>query len=231
MIDVTRDPTPPTSLAAKPKEWGDDVIAALHRDFLRKCYLCETWVEQGTFTVDHRRPKTLFQELEHAWTNLFPACTLFNCNGRRLKATYPSGGLLDPAADENVETRVYQQLENPSALLDSNAAKITFKPAQSDDIAAVNTAIELDRIHNGTGSSKGGQRAARALRGHINKWAVAIGDHLRQLDTLPANAPERAAHAQALRRLLARDAPYYMLMRSYFGPLPQVQALLDGPTP
>lgn len=57
MIDIQRRAKPPTSLAKKKKYDGPDVLLALREDFLEKCYLCETPITKGTFTVDHRIPQ------------------------------------------------------------------------------------------------------------------------------------------------------------------------------
>jgi len=225
MIDVIRSGEP-ASLAAKQSPWGDDVIDALHLDFLGKCYLCETKIVPGTFTVDHRRQRNHSPELEHSWHNLFPACNLHNCNGRR-EQSYPVGGLIDPAANGDVESRVQQQLSDPTMVLGNTEATFLFAATCAADSEAVNTARELDRIHNGTGSYKPAQRTAKALRSTILRHVGWIAEELRTLERLPTASPERDERLKNLRKLFARDAPYFMLVRSCFATLPAAQSFLD----
>ena len=103
MIDVKRTLVAPAAVAR-----GDlrdpEVLRTLHRDFLEKCYLCESCVTLGGFEVDHRVPRSEDPSRELDWTNLFPICE--GCNKRRQKTT-PPGGLLDPASvDGSIAARV-----------------------------------------------------------------------------------------------------------------------------
>jgi len=230
MIDVTRAAEAPASLAANDRYDGEDVITTLHRDFLGKCYLCETSIQLGTFTIDHRKPQgeRQFPELRCAWTNLFPTCNTHRCNERR-KKRYPPGGLLDPG--DGVEARLHQRLERPSAVLASAAASLSFAAAQAGDVAAENTAAELDRIHNGTDASGPARRTASALRGAILLHVELIAQKLRDLQTEAADASDRALRIAELRVLFSRRAPYTMLVRSCLAGLPAARELFDDVPP
>ncbi len=199
MIDVTRREAAPASLAANDRYDGADVVEALHADFLGKCYLCETKVEPGTFTINHRKPQGpgQFPELRCAWTNLFPTCNTHNCNGRRQRL-YPDGGLLDPGGGHRVEERIAQRLEHPSAVLASADTRFVFEAIREDDTAAANTAEELARIHAGTGSSPPAQRTAGALRGTILAHVKLIAQKLRELQRRRRGRP-RSPDARAAR--------------------------------
>lgn len=226
MIDVTRPAEAPASLAARNRYNGDDVREALHALFLEKCYLCETPVGLGTFEVDHRRPQGQDEEQRFAWENLFPTCTEYKCNQRREK-TYPAGGLLDPG--QGVESRISQRFEYSlsSNFRSTGSASIVFLPLDPADIPARNTAAELDRIHNGTGSTAAA--AARDLR-------IKIQDHVASVihaafdfvNPDPAADLRKKQEAEARMRLfVSRRAPYSMLVRSVFERSPSIKALFD----
>jgi hypothetical protein len=226
MIDVTRRAKPPASLAADKRYDGADVVEALHQDFLGKCYLCETPIQPGTFTIDHRKPKGegQFPELRCAWPNLFPTCNTHRCNERRTKL-YPAGGLLDPGGGHRLEARIHQRLERPSGVLASGEARFVFGAVSQDDKAAANTAEELRRLHAGEGSSPPAQRTANALRGAILAHVRLVAEKLRGLEG--AQGSERVERSRELRMLLSRKAPYTTLVRSCFDHRPEAQALFD----
>lgn len=229
MIDVDRKSEPiPTSLRGD-KYDGLDVKQALHRVFLGKCYLCETHVEAGTLSIDHRRPQGDRSERRHDWENLFPTCYVHNCNGRRLKK-YPDGGLLDPSKGE-VEGRLRQDYGGmPSRVLASAQcnSQIHFEAVAAEDAAARNTAIELDRIHNGTGSYDNAQLTAIALQRSISMRVLEVAERVRKLDTARLEASAEVAQARLeLQILFSRRAPYTMLVRSVFAHRPDLRALFD----
>jgi hypothetical protein len=228
VIDVERPRDAPVSLVARRDYRARDVLLALHAAFFGKCYLCETPVVLGTFTVDHRRGRGDFPELEHVWSNLFPACTEYNCNGRREKK-YPEGGLLDPG--EGVEQRVAQQLVRIVSPMLSHAGQsaLVFRAQRPGDVAAENTARELDRIHNGTGSTA--TDTADSLRAEILGHVTAIAPLVYEYAMLAADPGADAAALHELRwrvaRIVSRRAPYSMLVRSCFAPLDAVRVLFD----
>jgi len=77
MFKVTRSFPPPESLTAKRSYAGDDVLEALNRDFLGKCYICETQ-EPLSLNVEHFVAHEGDEELTYSWDNLFLSCA--RCN-------------------------------------------------------------------------------------------------------------------------------------------------------
>ncbi|XXY47443.1 hypothetical protein WME91_46320 [Sorangium sp. So ce269] len=230
MIDVHRPAEAPASLGEGKRCTGADVLEALHHVFLGKCYLCETPIAVGTFEVDHRRPRSdqRFTHLICAWDNLFPTCTTFDCNQRRRKR-YPDGGLLDPG--QGVEHRILQRIEGAVSisLRKAGTVDIVFRATEPADSAAVNTAEELDRIHNGTHSSAA--LKADALRLAILEHVSSVSLEVYRLVSLSAGPTlERAVlddQRQRVQALVSRRAPYAMLVRSVFASLELVRALFD----
>ncbi|MBC3436088.1 hypothetical protein HU735_11760 [Pseudomonas sp. BW16M2] len=77
MFKVARSFPPPASLAARRSYTGDDVLEALNRDFLGKCYICETQ-EPLSLNVEHFVAHEGDEELTYSWNNLFLSCA--RCN-------------------------------------------------------------------------------------------------------------------------------------------------------
>ena len=228
MIDVTRPEKAPESLASGRYD-GTDVIDALHVAFLGKCYLCETALGPGTLDVDHRKPKAegQFPELKCVWTNLFPTCKTHGCNGRR-ERKYPADGLLDPSAGHEVERRLNQFIFGIVSGVLNGDLDCRFKAVHADDLAARNTATELDRIHHGTSSSERAQLTARDLRTAIKMHIMHIAASVREFVSLPPDAHERRDVLQIeLRKHFSRRAPYTMLVRSYFSARQEIRDLFE----
>jgi hypothetical protein len=226
MIDVQRPAEAPPTLAGGDYS-GIDVLEALHATFLGKCYLCESPVDLGTFQVDHRKPRSdeRFAHLVYAWSNLFPTCNEHECNQRR-ERKFPDGGLLDPG--EGVEVRLVQRLEGAVSMSLRKAATtdFVFRAVNPADVAAVNTAKELDRIHNATGSRAG--LKAKALRMTIVGHLLAVVPHVQALDTgRPAPRYTLAESEHIVAQAVSRRGPYTMLIRSYFAEIEAVRALFD----
>jgi len=70
MIREKKNATPPSSLQAKKKYDGQDVIDQLIADHNGKCYLCELKVRQH-YEVEHLKSKENYENLRYEWTNLF----------------------------------------------------------------------------------------------------------------------------------------------------------------
>ncbi len=228
MIDITRPVRAPESLATGRYD-GMDVVDALHVAFLGKCYLCETTLEPGTLDIDHRKPKAedLFPELKCVWTNLFPTCKTHGCNGRR-ERKYPEGGLLDPSGGHDVEQRLHQSISSDVSGVLKVDVHCSFKAIHEDDVAARNTATELDRIHHGTGSSERAQLSAQALRKAIEKRVMKVAMAVKEFVSLPLDANQRRETLQIeLRKHFSRRAPYTMLVRSYFGARKEIRDLFE----
>ncbi len=171
MIQTTRTPSPPKSLKSKTTYKAQDVCEQLREDFYGKCYLCEREIG-AEIQVEHLRPKAGYPHLEFEWTNLFPACT---CNQRRLKwsgrsetdATgkptgFPIGGMLDPAVDK-IEERLIQR---PVIGVSVQESRVEFFAGDKNDLAACNTAEELNAIHN-QGKTGHVLRLKEQIRNHV----------------------------------------------------------------
>ncbi|MCX4240787.1 HNH endonuclease family protein [Paraliomyxa miuraensis] len=208
MIDVERSRVVPASLARETSWADDDVLEALHRDFLGKCYLCERRLSIGEIQVDHRRPISYWPEGAYCWPNLFPCCAF--CNGRRSKS-YPRASLLSPG--DGIERRIEQV-----ALLDHTGTTIECRFVAKDlnDDKARATAEELERLH-----SVHEARSPRA-RHATHDLLDTIHDHylerVHPLHLKVRRARERGRAdteaAAGLAAVLSRRAPFTMLMRS-----------------
>ncbi len=207
MINAKRRTEAPVSLASGVYA-GDDVLQALHQDFLGKCYLCEMQVSLRDIAVDHRCPKAdpRFVELACAWTNLFPTCRI--CNERRPRK-YPDGGLLDPGADD-VEIRLRQTMCSLSA--DGDEAPC-FASVAADDRAAVSTARELDHIHNARGSMKAAD-LRRAITDRMDEVLTLLMERERNGSV---SGPVLRACEDGLRQAFSRRAPFTALIRGRLG--------------
>ncbi len=76
MFNVTRRETAPESLNRR--SWrGHDVAEALRKDFLDKCYLCES-KEPTCFNVEHFYAHKGDEDKKYEWTNLYFCCS--RCN-------------------------------------------------------------------------------------------------------------------------------------------------------
>jgi hypothetical protein len=208
MIDVERSQPAPTSLAEE-KGWrGEDVLKRLFDDFLGKCYLCENTVDgSGSFEVDHRRQRG-DGGADFDWANLFLICE--HCNGRRAKS-WPDGGLLDPAGGHRVEARVLQTIEYDG---DDKLVPV-FCAAAANDLEAVNTAAELERIHNDR--DRGRLKAADlrdSIRKRVEKVNREVLEYFRTRLETPLDQQRIHQHEWHIRRLVARTAPFTMLVRS-----------------
>jgi len=211
MIDVDRGPAPP-SLASGRYD-GDDVIVALHRAFFGKCYLCERPLELGDLEVEHRIPQSERPDLAADWANLYPSCD--RCNAQRSKTT-PQGGYVSPG--EGVETRL-AQAATPSANFNT-AIVCSFSATAAKDVAAANTAAELQRLHE-VENSRGIRKRFKGvdLLKSIAQHYVRELSHLERR-VLDARTTGHSAHeAEALLRArLSRRPRFTMLMRSLVDP-------------
>jgi len=193
VIDVERSTVAPESLARR-KSWADeDVLLALRRDFLGKCYLCERELPRGQIEVEHRRPRAEWEAGRFHWPNLFPACHY--CNGRRPK-TYPEAGLRD---------------------LNFRCHFVALRP---EDAVAEATAIELSHIHSvETATTPRTRFAARELLDFMHDHFM---QQVHPLEIRVLRARKRGAldaETEAkLRTTLSRRAPLTMIIRSLVDP-------------
>lgn len=210
MISVVRNPTPPASLA-KQKSWReDDVLDALHYDFMGKCYLCERPHPRKTIQVDHLILRSEDDSTNYDWNNLFPACG--SCNNRRHKKSRP-GGYLNPCVDV-IEKRLKQSLNR------SREIKIDFIPINSLDQPSVNTADQLNHIHNDPLS-----KDAVELRDAIKDQIIhAYSEYYEYRNKLLNYPTETYIHERNLKEYLSKTAPFTALIRSLF---PDLSHLFD----
>jgi hypothetical protein len=207
MIDVQRTPEPPPSLALE--TWNaEDVRERLLADFFDKCYLTEVSLFDGGYRVDHRHPKGDGGD-ENDWWNLYPSHA--DANERRSKK-WPEGGLLHPDGRDRVEERLIQQL-----LFDVDGTPCCFFAARDPaDRAAVNTAAELDHLHNDL------HLRARQLCDAVHRRLTLMLDL--QIQVLGArrernpNDPELKELELKFRRIISRRAPFTALLRSKVWP-------------
>lgn len=215
MINTPRTPEAPRSLASGRRYNEPDVVDTLLRDFLGKCYLCETKISTREHSVDHRKPQALFLALIFTWDNLFPACR--DCNERR--PAFPTEGLLDPTRDD-VESRLTQSLRFDAT---RNAEIPKFHANDTSDASAVATARELEHLHNGSSMKAAALRAAIGQR--IDEVLASILDFQRHGSA--TRGPVRAQWEATLRHDLSRRAPFTALVRGRLGA--GLEHLFDGP--
>jgi len=212
VIDIERSVPAPASLACSKSCSGRDVLEALYRDFLGKCYLCERELSIGEIEVDHRLPQCRWPGGARCWANLFPACAY--CNRRRPRSrAKPS--LLSPG--EGVERRIVQRVR----FRPTGDIECMFVPVQPDDVRAQATAEELERLH-----SPDHARSHRTRLATIELLSKIRDRYLQEvypveLEVLRARKRRRAknlAIEATLASLLSRKAQFTMLMRGLVHP-------------
>jgi hypothetical protein len=179
-----------------------DLFEAFDRDFFAKCYLTEKrYVNSWTMDVEHFKAKAFEQqpELKYEWTNLYPADHDANMVKPRKE---PEGGYLDPCND-NVEKELLYTLGVDGFT--------SFKAADVSNIKACNTAILLDKIHNGNDFESNKKTAT--LRQEIFKKEKTILNTI--IEWKGAKDPQDKFEAEVkLKTLLSRKSSFTMLMRS-----------------
>ncbi|WP_310392198.1 hypothetical protein [Hymenobacter sp.] len=200
----------PTATTAPDRPSGyrsSDLLAAFDEHFYAKCYLTEQkFASSWEMDVDHFVPFADDPSRVFDWNNLLPIAHKANLlRDKRL----PAGGLLDPCvATDDVENNIYYTLAAMGEMPG-------FKAKDPANQKAVNTAILLDKVHNGNGSASG-EASTREVRYLIEKrykeLLLAWGEYNR---ARAENDAQDIAQAEAeLRTLLSRKASFTMLMRS-----------------
>ncbi|MBK7828250.1 HNH endonuclease signature motif containing protein [Nannocystis sp.] len=219
MIDVKRRVAAPAGLAQRALR-ARDVLEALHVDFLGKCYLCESHVSPGGFEVDHRVQRSHDASREYDWTNLFPICE--GCNKRRRKKP-PVGGLLDPASGEEL---IAHKLEQRIVDRHPHPPRPYFRSLDPANVAARNTADELDHIHNDPNDP--GAMKAKDLRDAVVYHQHRVFKICLQYLRSTGDEQARRELGEHLRELLSRRAPYTALTRAELAAMgPEIVALFD----
>lgn len=217
MISLPRRADPPAALAnGGARAYADvSVREALEEDLHGKCYLCER--SRPGLEIEHLRPQVHFHELRNEWNNLFLACNA-SCNQRRIRwearaeaelrdgrpIRWPIGGMLNPSTDD-IERRIIQHHE-----LVGSDVLVTFSARDPEDLAAVNTAIELQFIHDDGRGGRILREDIRAAKCHFLESYAGF----RSLDRR-AQAPERAQALKRVRHLLGPRAPFAGLLRAW----------------
>lgn len=201
MINGNRNKKIPVSLQLKKSLRSDDILDSLYSISKGKCYLCEKPEQPRSFEVDHRHPKSAGGD-EYDWNNLYPACK--NCNSRRNKNEWPEEGLLHPDGRDDVEELLEQWLDEN---LDPH-----FIAKSSENLAAINTATELQKLH--TNDGKKGYDLLSAIKVQYGIVADRINKLLKLRSEEGRDCIECRKLEEEIRIRVNRFAPYSMLIRS-----------------
>ena len=171
--------------------------------------MCEQRIGLGQFDVEHRVPQAISEELRLCWLNLFPAHS--KCNARRGTFPHP-GGLLSPGLDREVERRLRQRIER----IDACEIRARFDAVDPDDLYAVNTADEIERLHDPDSATTDTSReATQELLDAITDRYVGVVYPLEHRVLRARSRGQSDADAEGrLRQELSRRAPFTMLIRS-----------------
>jgi hypothetical protein len=136
MFKVKRSFPAPASLASRRSYSKSDVLETLNRDFLSKCYICETR-DPISLNVEHFIAHQENADLKYSWDNLFLCCA--RCNNFK---RHHYNRLLN-CTDE--QTDVLRAIEHVPPL--SLGAKIRII-ARATDERTLSTAALIDRVFN-----------------------------------------------------------------------------------
>ena len=203
--NIAEKPTPPISYR------NSDLLTNFTDYFHAKCYLTEEKFEDAeAMDVDHFKPKNQFPNLVYDWNNLFPISHIANMLRTR---QYPIGGLLDPCnPNDDVENRIiYATAEF--------CQQPYFHAIDSTDTQAVNTASQLNRVHNGHNDTT--YKKTSSLRHAIQKKRHMIVELILKWVTCQDRISKVELELE-LRLLLSKRQSFTMLMRN----LPEVRTHL-----
>lgn len=186
-----------------------DLFEAFDRDFFAKCYLTEQkFANSWSMDVEHFRAKNFSQnpELRYEWTNLYPAAHDANMMKPRLE---PEGGYLDPCSKtDDVEKDIIYTL--------GFGGEAYFKAKNDSNQKSVNTALLLERIHNGF-DEKSIQKTAELRRLIDHKQREVLDTILKwQNAKLKKDAQTEFEAEMELKNLLSRKSFFTMLIRSLY---------------
>ena len=197
-IDQQRPPTERN--IAKPESSSvyrtNEVLEALHRTFLGKCYLTETVFDSiNEMDIDHFISRVERPDLKYAWTNLY--ASNHKANGSK-GSKMPPGGYLDPChPDDDVEDQLLYALS-----MDDTP---NFQARDNNNLKAVNTALLLNRLHKDL--KKAIQDKHSAVLRMMAEWGTAQKKNDRQ----------RIFELEIeLKELLSRKSSFTMLIRSSY---------------
>lgn len=183
-----------------------DLFDAFEECFFNKCYLTEKWyLTSYSMDVEHFLPRHEQPELKYVWENLYPAD--HDANMMKPNRT-PSGGYLDPCnPSEDVE-------EDILYFLDIEGDKVDFDARDKNNTKAVNTALLLQKLHNGDNYDSA--KKTTELRTAIQKKYVNVLEAINKWHQArwQQNRDEEFKRERVLRGLLSRKSAYTMIMRS-----------------
>lgn len=183
-----------------------DLFDAFEADFLNKCYLTEqAFLTSWSMDVEHFIPQKERPDLKYEWINLYPAS--HDANMMKPRNT-PAGGYLNPCEPgDNVENDILY-------FLDYENDTVYFEAANSVSAKAVNTALLLQKLHNGDTPET--RRKTAELRNAIHKRYVKILELIDDWrESREANNIQATFETERkLRAYLSRRASFTMIMRS-----------------
>ncbi len=134
MINIVRSETAPDCLKKQQDYKCGDVIEKLEKDFLGKCYICET--DLFSINVEHFKAHGGDKTLKFEWSNLFFACG--HCNNIKL-----STDILDCT---NKQHNIGQNIKFTPIYLPVSKVEIE---AKKTDSLTLNTVKILNKVYNG----------------------------------------------------------------------------------
>ena len=174
----------------------NEVLEALYRVFLGKCYLTEKVFESvNEIEIDHFLPRIERPDLKYAWSNLYASDHKANISKPK---TTPPGGYLDPC---NPEDDVEKQILYVLSMDDTP----NFQARDVSNQKAMNTAILLNRLHKDL--KKAVQDKHNAVLRMMAEWGTAQKRDDRQ----------RVFELEIeLKQVLSRTSNFTMLIRSSY---------------
>ncbi|WP_207869390.1 HNH endonuclease [Pseudomonas sp. 51_B] len=218
MFKVTRSFPPPASLAARRNYAGDDVLEALNRDFLGKCYICETQ-EPLSLNVEHFVAHEGDEELTYAWENLFLSCA--RCNNFK---RHHYNNLLN-CTDDRID--ILRAIEHIAPA--SPGAKVRII-ARLPDESTQSTAELIHRIFNEDNTGNKKVTSAYMKKRLFSEYATFVRYINKYID--PNTIEEDKAQAVLHIRHMVRDAQQYSAFLRWVALNdPTIYALVDDIIP
>lgn len=186
---------------------AEDVLEALGNDFHSKCYLTEQkFANAWAMDIEHFKSKAFGQhpELKYEWTNLYPCSHDANMLKPRIE---PEGGYLDPCSPEDdVEKEIVYTL--------GFNGEASFDAYDEQNTKAKNTALLLDKVHNGVDNNS--KKKTAELRYQISKrtYDVILLINDWKDARLESNQEEVIRTGRRIKNILSRKSDFTMLLRS-----------------
>lgn len=183
-----------------------DLFETFDDFFFKKCYLTEqAFCTSWSMDVEHFIPQKERPDLKYEWTNLYPAS--HDANMMKPRNT-PAGGYLNPCEpNDDVENGLLY-------FLDYESDEVHFKAADPENVASVNTARLLQKLHNGDTVET--RRKTAELRNAIHKRYVRILELINEWrEAREENDVQVVFETERrIRAYLSRKSSFTMIMRS-----------------